>query len=82
MKVNKQDCLLVAYKGVVVSLKPRKTPCIAKERRTAGEPSALTVKYWRAGIYIGESCSIQEKLSLYVCYEIMKMHKTKGYNRG
>jgi len=70
--ISKTRSLPVAYKGVAVSLKPRKTPCIAKERRTAGEPSALIVKYWRAGRYIGESCTIAERLPLYGCYEIIK----------
>lgn len=45
----------MAYKGVFVSLKPRKTPCIAKERRTAGAPRDLNVKYCCAGFSIGES---------------------------
>lgn len=44
----------MAYKGVVVSLKPLKTPCIAKERRTAGAPSDRSVKYFCAGASIGE----------------------------
>lgn len=35
----------VAYNGVLVSLSPRKTPCIASESRTAGAPSDLNVKY-------------------------------------
>nr|GMD65275.1 Os01g0919150 [Ipomoea batatas] len=45
----------VAYKGVVVSFRPRKIPCIAKDRRTAGAPSALRVRYFRAGFNIGDS---------------------------
>jgi hypothetical protein len=45
----------VAYKGVFVSLNPRNTPCMANERRTAGAPSDLNVKYWSAGVSIGES---------------------------
>ena len=53
--------LLVAYKGVFVSLNPRKTPCMAKERRTAGAPSDLKVKYWIAGFNIGEFCRYQPK---------------------
>jgi hypothetical protein len=52
----KWKCLSpVAYKGVLVSLKPRKTPCIASDKRTAGEPSALNVKYFLAGVNIAES---------------------------
>lgn len=52
--LKEKDCLLVATRGVFVSLKPRKTPCIANERRTAGAPNDLTVKYLRAGFSIGE----------------------------
>lgn len=44
----------MAYNGVLVSLKPRKIPCIAKERRTAGAPSERRVKYLCAGNNIGE----------------------------
>lgn len=69
--------LPVAYRGVLVSLKPRKTPCIAKERRTAGAPSALSVKYWVAGTYIGESYLIEERLPLCGCRERMKMRKIR-----
>lgn len=47
----------VAYKGVFVSLNPRKTPCTAKDRRTAGEPNDLNVKYFSAGFSIGEPWS-------------------------
>ena len=47
-------------RGVVVSLNPRKTPCIANDRRTAGAPSDLNVKYCCAGVSIRESC-INEK---------------------
>ena len=46
--------LLVVYRGVFVSLNPRNTPCMAKERRTAGAPSDLKVKYCSAGVSIGE----------------------------
>lgn len=53
--------LPVAYNGVVVSLKPRKTPCMAKERRTAGAPSDLSVRYLWAGPSIGESYKFNEK---------------------
>jgi len=45
----------VAYKGVLVSLNPRKTLCIANERRTAGAPRDLNFKYCCAGCSIGES---------------------------
>lgn len=38
-----------------MSLNPRKTPCMAKERRTAGAPSDLSVKYCCAGVIISES---------------------------
>lgn len=47
--------LQVAYRGVFVSLNPRKTPCMANDRRTAGAPSDLRVKYSCAGVNIGES---------------------------
>lgn len=47
--------LLVAYKGVFVSLNPLNTPCMAKERSTAGAPSDLNVRYCNAGVSIGES---------------------------
>lgn len=51
----------MAYNGVLVSLKPRKTPCMAKERRTAGAPSDLSVKYLFAGPSIGDPYNINEK---------------------
>lgn len=47
----------MTYKGVVTSLNPLKIPCIANERRTAGEPNALNLKYFTAGFSIGESYS-------------------------
>lgn len=34
----------MTYKGVVVSLNPRKMPCMAKERSTAGAPNDLNLK--------------------------------------
>lgn len=39
-----------------MSLNPRKTPCIAKDKSTAGAPSDLSVKYLRAGASIGDPC--------------------------
>ena len=45
----------MTYKGVVVSLNPRKMPCMAKVRRTAGAPNDLVTKYFTAGASIGES---------------------------
>jgi len=36
--------LPVAYNGVFVSLKPRKTPCMASDSSTAGAPSDLIVR--------------------------------------
>lgn len=59
--INEKGLSPVAYKGVFVSLNPLKTPCMARERRTAGEPSALNVKYFLAGVSMGEPCSIQDK---------------------
>jgi hypothetical protein len=44
----------ITYKGVVVSLNPRNIPCIANERRTAGAPNDLYIKYFIAGFSIGE----------------------------
>lgn len=55
----------MTYKGVVVSLNPRKIPCMANVRRTAGAPMDLTVKYFNAGLSIGESCSIYKKTCKY-----------------
>ena len=52
MKANNSP---VAYRGVLVSLKPRKIPCIANETRTEGAPNDLKVKYLKAGGSIGES---------------------------
>jgi len=46
--------LPITYKGVVVSLNPRKIPCMAKERSTAGAPKDLNLKYLIAGFSIGE----------------------------
>lgn len=39
-----------------MSLNPRNTPCIANERRTAGAPRDLNVRYCCAGFSIGEPC--------------------------
>ena len=39
----------VAYRGVLVSLKPRKMPCIESDRSNAGEPNDRMVKYFCAG---------------------------------
>jgi hypothetical protein len=40
-----------------VSLKPRKTPCVAKDTTTAGAPNARSVKYCCAGSHMFESCA-------------------------
>lgn len=40
-----------------MSLNPRNTPCIARERRTAGAPNDLIVRYFNAGGSIGDPCS-------------------------
>ncbi len=48
--------LPMTYRGVFVSLNPRKIPCMAKDRRTAGAPSDLNFKYFSAGASIGELC--------------------------
>ena len=55
IKKNKNLNLPMTYKGVVVSLKPLKIPCMAKERRTAGDPIDLNLRYFSAGFSIGES---------------------------
>ena len=47
--------LPITYKGVVVSLNPRKIPCMAKDKSTAGAPNDLNLKYLIAGFSIGES---------------------------
>ena len=44
----------MTYRGVFVSLNPRKIPCMAKDRRTAGAPSDRNFKYLSAGICMGE----------------------------
>lgn len=44
----------MTYRGVFVSLNPRKIPCMAKDRRTAGAPSDRNFKYLSAGISMGE----------------------------
>jgi hypothetical protein len=53
--------LPMTYRGVFVSLNPRKIPCMAKDRRTAGAPSDLNFKYFSAGASIGELYSDKEK---------------------
>lgn len=53
-KTQSKENLLVAHKGVFVSLNPLKTPCIARERRTAGAPRDLNVRYCWAGFSMGE----------------------------
>lgn len=40
-----------------MSFNPRKTPCMAKDKRTAGAPRDLKVRYWLAGVIIGSSYS-------------------------
>jgi hypothetical protein len=62
--------LPITYKGVVVSLNPRKIPCMANVRRTAGAPIDLTVKYFNAGFSMGESCSIRRLICNYFPHSI------------
>lgn len=53
--------LPVAKSGALVSSQPQKTLCMAKERRIAGAPSDLNVKYFSAGAIIGDPyITIQE----------------------
>lgn len=42
--ISSSQYLPMANRGVFVSLNPRKTPCMANDRRTAGAPSDLRVK--------------------------------------
>jgi hypothetical protein len=59
--INHTDCrewgLQLAYSGVLVSLKPRKTPWTASAITTAGAPMALNDRYWKAGVRMGDICS-------------------------
>ena len=48
-KMIKISNLPVAYRGVLVSLKPRKMPCIERDKSNAGAPNARMVKYFCAG---------------------------------
>lgn len=68
--------LPMTYRGVFVSLNPRKIPCMAKDRSTAGAPSDLNFKYFSAGFSIGElyrtkkerrKNKIQLVINLYPC---------------
>lgn len=52
--------LPIAYRGVLVSLNPRKAPCAASAITMAGEPKALKVRKFSAGIRIGESYRIRK----------------------
>ena len=57
-KINSEIKHLPRQKtGVLVSLKPRKMPCRAKETTTAGAPKALSERNRSAGMRIGEPCS-------------------------
>lgn len=82
-KTQSKENLLVAYKGVFVSLNPLKTPCMARERRTAGAPRDLNVRYCWAGFSMGELYTnrIVPK-SLYVDYSNMNIGKKKLEVRG
>jgi hypothetical protein len=60
VQCKERNDVLVAYKGVLVSLIPLKIPCIAIESITAGAPNDLNIKYCCAGFNIGEFC-IQNK---------------------
>ena len=44
----------MTYRGVFLSLNPRKIPCMAKERRIAGALSDRNFKYLSVGISMGE----------------------------
>lgn len=55
-KCNTESILPLAYNGVFVSLKPRKTPWLAREITTAGAPRPRKDKYSRAGVCIGDVC--------------------------
>jgi hypothetical protein len=78
-KTQSKENLLVAYKGVFVSLNPLKTPCMARERRTAGAPRDLNVRYCWAGFSMGEFCRNRiVRQSLYVDYSNMNNGTKNG----
>jgi len=54
MSIDYKLNIPMTYRGVFVSLNPRKIPCMAKDRRTAGAPSDRNFKYLSAGISMGE----------------------------
>lgn len=66
-----------------MSLNPLKTPCMARERRTAGAPRDLNVRYCWAGFSMGELYRnrIVPK-SLSVDYSNMNIGKKKLEVRG
>lgn len=49
----------MAYKGVFVSIKPRKAPCAASAITMGGAPKALDARKFSAGTRIGESYKIR-----------------------
>lgn len=50
--------LPIAYKGVFVSINPRKAPCAASAITMGGAPKALKLRKFSAGTLIGESYSM------------------------
>lgn len=48
----------IAYKGVFVSINPRKAPCAASAITMGGAPKALKLRKFSAGTLIGESYSM------------------------
>lgn len=48
----------MAYRGVFVSLNPRKVPCAASAITMGGAPNALQERKFSAGTRIGESYNI------------------------
>ncbi len=63
-----------------MSLNPLKTPCMARERRTAGAPRDLNVKYCWAGFIIGEFYRNRIVLqSLYVDFNYLNIGTKKKW---
>ena len=55
--------LPTAYRGVFVSLNPRKVPCAANAITIAGAPKALSIRKSSAGPRMGESCTAYKRIN-------------------
>lgn len=62
-----------------MSLSPRKTPCIANERRTAGAPSDLRVKYCTAGFSMGESYITEDSEHSFLLLKVVEKPRSKYF---